>query len=53
MLADFFSILLIQKRSIDNGRNREQKDRRREYHPSYQSKRALENIPFWAAVEKR
>ena len=51
-LADFFSILLIQKLSIDNGRDREKQDRNHEHHPSDKGKRALENIPFGVPVEK-
>src|SRR4249920_2543703 len=52
MLADFFSILLVQIGSIDNGRHREKEDRCREHHPPDQGKRALENIPLWVAVEE-
>src|SRR4051794_8787566 len=50
--GDFFSILLIQKFSIDNSRHRKEQDRRRKHHPSNQCKRALENIPLWITVEK-
>ena len=50
--GDFFSILLIQKFSIDNGRDREEQNRRRKHHPSNQRKRALENISLWITVEK-
>ena len=44
--------LLVQKLSIDNGRDREKQDRNREHHPSDQGKRALENIPLGVAVEE-
>ena len=51
-LADFFSILLVQKLSIDNRRNREKQDRNHEHHPSDKGNRALENIPLGAPVEE-
>jgi hypothetical protein len=51
-LADFFSILLVQILSIDNGRDREKQDRNYEHHPSDKGKRALENIPLGVPVEE-
>jgi hypothetical protein len=51
-LVGFFSILLVQKLSIDNGRNREKQDRNCEHHPSDEGKRALENIPLGVPVEE-
>src|SRR5438132_11643688 len=44
--------LLVQKLSIDNGRDREKQDRNRENHPSNKGKRALKNIPLGVAVEE-
>src|SRR6266850_708480 len=44
--------LLVQKLSIDNGRDREKQDRNCEHHPSDKGKRALENIPLGVPVEE-